>query len=389
MLTRRTFLARVAGLAGCSNSLFSEQPAVAVVGAGTSIPRFTCTTIFGSPRERGKSYGERGKDAIGSFLEKVIYHAFVGQPSPKDALLRYAGACAEAVQAYSPIIHAEFEGMAEGSGRRVEELILITLHEELYHKGSLPSLPHCTAAAAGPPVTTGDTFVGQTWDWMTSVAGKSSLVHWKRPEGPSLLAYGYPGMWAGAGLNSAGLALCWTSAALEDANAGVVRVGIPSYILLTHLLYQESLEAVIEEAQRATPAGWFTFVMADGNGNLLNVEGSPKGVAIERHRGRLARVGFGSRQMTGTTADKEVQHSGRCGKMYELLDAAAGRIDHRSFQHWYEEPKYKIAEPDTLDLMVFNTTARKAYLSRGASYGVEWQEFGFDEVDGSPAQSGK
>ena len=60
-------------------------------------------------------------------------------------------------------------------------------------------------------------------------------------------------MFCGAGLNSAGLALCWTSAGFADQNLRV-RVGIPSYVLLTHFLYQESLDAVMEEARRATNA---------------------------------------------------------------------------------------------------------------------------------------
>ena len=41
--------------------------------------------------------------------------------------------------------------MAEGSGLRPEEIVLITLHEELYHRGVLPKVPHCTAVSVGPP----------------------------------------------------------------------------------------------------------------------------------------------------------------------------------------------------------------------------------------------
>ena len=54
-----------------------------------------------------------------------------------------------------------------------------------------------------------------------------------------------------------------------------------AYVLLAHLLYQPTLDAAIEAAKRGRHAGWFTFVMADGSGRLLNVEGSPEGVACE------------------------------------------------------------------------------------------------------------
>src|SRR5262249_51953477 len=161
--------------------------------------------------------------------------------------------------------------------------------------------------AAGPPATRdGHTYVGQTWDWMTSVARVSSMLLWKRgPDAPSVLAYAYPGLWVGAGLNSKGIAFTWTSHAGQPSK---VAVGIPSYALLTQLLYQPTIDDVIKEAKRAKRAGFFTFVMADGKGNLLNVEGSPEKVVIERPSGTLARVGYGSREMTGTRGKEAVRY---------------------------------------------------------------------------------
>src|SRR6516162_5861207 len=171
------------------------------------------TIISGKPRERGRLYGEKFKDGIHDFLNREIYSAFTGKPSMREQMLRYAGDCGKAVHSYSPEIHDELEGIAEGAGLKLEEAVLITSHEELYHRGVLPSVDHCTAIAAGPPDTAdGCTYVGQTWDWMTSAYGLSSMLLWRRTEGPSLLAYSYPGLWVGAGLNSAGIALCWTSA---------------------------------------------------------------------------------------------------------------------------------------------------------------------------------
>ena len=376
MLTRRAFLHAAAMSAASLSGLPSMRLNASEPGSVPS--KFARTFIQGTPRERGRLYGKLFKDGIHSFLEKEIYGAFVGQPSTKEELLRYAGACAKAVGSFCPIIHEELEGMADTSDLRLEELVLITLHEELYHRTPLPRMPHCTAAAAGPPDTAGESYVGQTWDWMASVAGLSSILHWKRTEGPSLLAYAFPGLWVGAGLNSAGLALCWTSADL--GKGGTPRVGIPSYILLTHLLYQESLKAVAEEAKRATNAGWFTFVMGDAKGNLLNVEGSPKELAVEHHQGQLARIGYGSRQMTKTAPGEKVRFEGRCKKMQELLARSVGAIDDASFRGWFEDPKQGISERSTIDMMVFNTTKRTAHLSRGPGYGVAWQKLGFDDL---------
>ena len=123
--------------------------------------------------------------------------------------------CAKVIGTECPVIADELEGMAEGSGLRLEEHVLLTLHEELYHRGVLPPVSHCTAVAVGKPETRdGIAYVGQTWDWMPSVAGMSTMLEWRRSDGPSVLAYAFPGLWVGAGLNANGLALCWTSADL-------------------------------------------------------------------------------------------------------------------------------------------------------------------------------
>src|SRR5262249_57888877 len=143
-----------------------------------------------------------------------------------------------------------------------------------------------------------DSYVGQTWDWMQSVAGKSRVTEWRRAEGVSVLAYGFPGMPMGAGMNAEGIALCWTSADLGKKGQ-TPRVGIPSYMLIAHLLAQKDLDGVVREARKNKHAGWFTFVLADGHGRLVNGEGSPERVVVEEADGRLARDLYGSRAMAG------------------------------------------------------------------------------------------
>jgi hypothetical protein len=366
---------------------FLQLSALALTGAAPPAARqapvvraHTLTVVSGKPRERGRRYGKAFQDGIRAFLDQEIYAAFVKKPSPRDEMLRYAGACARAVHDYSPAIHDELEGMAEGSGVRLEELVLMNLHEELWHKGVLPKVEHCTAVAVGPPQTKDrHTYVGQTWDWMTTVAGVSTMLLWRRPEGPSVLAYAYPGLWVGAGLNSAGLALTWTSAGGKEAPGP--RVGIPSYVLIAHLLYQKSLEDVVAEAKRATHAGWFTFVMADGTGRLLNLEGSPRELAVEWHTGQLVRVGYGSRQMTRTAETAKVRYHARCQKLYDLLTAQGGKTDGPALQGTFGDPKQGISVGrGTIDMMVFDTTARQAHVARGPAYLPRWKTFTFQEA---------
>jgi isopenicillin-N N-acyltransferase like protein len=379
MLNRRTFLKQSLRVA-CS---VAAVPSVVRLGAAQEDARRVApfgevTVISGTARERGRQYGKCFSDGIHEFLDREIYRAFAGQPATKDDLLRYAGACAKVIGAECPVIADELEGMAEGSGLRLEEHVLLTLHEELYHRGVLPPISHCTAVAVGRPGTRdGIAYVGQTWDWMPSVAGMSSVLEWRRNDGPSLLAYAFPGLWVGAGLNANGLALCWTSADL-GISGQMARVGLPSYVLLAHLLYQENLDAVRETARRNTHAGWFTFVMADGDGRLMNIEGAPDGIEVEETTGRLIRVGFGTRRMSRTKADQAVARHPRCPTMDKLLDEASGQVELATLQRCFGEPSCGICVgTSTIDMMVFDTTHRTAHLSRGAAYGVAWKKYAF------------
>jgi hypothetical protein len=332
---------------------------------------FPITLISGRPRERGRQYGKQFKDAIAAFLDKEIVGAFAKPTQPtRDQMYRYAAACAKEVKAFSPTIHDEMEGMAEGSGLRLEELTLITLHEELWHRGVLPKVEHCTAVAVGPtPGNPGDTFIGQTWDWMETVRNTARMLRWRRPEGPDLLAYAYPGLWVGAGMNTAGVSLVWTS-----AGKGSPRVGVPSYVLIAEMLYQDSLKGAIHVAKKARHAGYFTFVLADAEGRLANVEGSPKDVAVEESAVRMVRQNYGSRKMTGTPADKAAPVNGRCKRVNDILDGHRAPASQDAMRDVFADKEVgKVA----IDVMIFNTTKREAFLSRGPGDKLRFTRFNF------------
>jgi isopenicillin-N N-acyltransferase-like protein len=382
--SRREFL-RVAGCgAAAAGVCWAPRVRAEVRREPPKVSDHTLTVIAGKPRERGRQYGEKFKDAIHAFLDREIYQRFAPTPARRDEHLAYAGQCRAAIQKYSPSVLDEMEGMAEGSGLRLEEVVLITLHEEVGKRGVLPKVEHCTALAAGPPATRdGNTYVGQNWDWMECVYGRSSMLLWKRPEGPSLIAYSYPGLWVGAGLNAAGVALCWTWGDTRGIKGP--RVGIPSYVLIAQMLYQDTLRDAVAEARRATHAGWFTFVLADGKGQLANVEGTPEKLAVEMTRGHLARADFGSREITGTPEGKPIKLHAQCQRMCALLAGKQGELDRATLQGFFGDHKSTVCKHPgdkggfTIDSMLFNCTTREAHVSRGPGCLGRWKTFGFED----------
>jgi hypothetical protein len=99
---------------------------------------------------------------------------------------------------------------------------------------------------------------------------------------------------------------------------------------------------------------------------------------VEHTKGCLARVLYGSQEMTGTKPGQKVPLHARCQKMYDLMESTKGENDLLRLQDYFAEPKYGInVGKSTIDMMVFDTTARTAHLSRGTSYGVDWQKYAF------------
>jgi isopenicillin-N N-acyltransferase-like protein len=390
---RREFLRQLAGGGTLAAGLTGTTRSLAAADqAAPAVPDHTLTVIAGKPRERGRRYGGQFKDAIHSFLDREIYQVCAKHAS-RDSLLRYAGACGKMVQGYSPLVHEELEGIAEGSGLKLEEAVLITLHEEAAgHKGgTLPPITHCTALAAGPPDTRdGNTYVGQNWDWMASVYGLSTMLLWKRPEGPDLLAYAYPGLWVGAGLNTAGIALCWTWG--DGMGIKGPRVGIPAYVLIAQMLYQDTLAAALEEARRATHAGWFAFVLADSKGQLATVEGTPEKLVVQTPRGHAARASYACREILCGREGEPLKLHPQCRRMADLLEGSRGKLDRLTLQGLFgdhqtticKHPKFQggggVSDGGfTVDSMLFNCTTREAHVSRGPGCSGRWKTFRFSD----------
>src|SRR5262245_56917968 len=124
ILSRRAFLQQAGVAAGALGgaSIFQDWVLAEVKPqAEGAIPPLTL--ISGKPRERGRMYGSRFRDGIHAFLDREIYQAFTQKPSPKDAMLAYAGACGKEVKQYSAVIRDELEAIAEGSGLKLEEIL--------------------------------------------------------------------------------------------------------------------------------------------------------------------------------------------------------------------------------------------------------------------------
>jgi isopenicillin-N N-acyltransferase-like protein len=233
--------------------------------------------VSGDPNERGYSYGEAYNEKISRFLKECFYDAFTmgkTKDASKEQMLRFAKRYTPYIEDYSPEVYEEMKGIADGSGKTLEEIVLLSLHEERFILGEEELMRHCTAfAVTGPATKNGETYIGQTWDegyedfWE---GDKPLLLHEIRKTGPDILAYTYPGLLAGAGMNSEGLSITWTSTPRAP-----FEIGVPTYVIIAEVLRKKTIVEALQVIIKTKRAGSFKFTIADKYGEIYVVEATP------------------------------------------------------------------------------------------------------------------
>jgi len=278
--------------------------------------------ISGEARERGFQYGEKCKESISRFVDS-FYTDFKDKKNlSKPEVLRYARKYTPYIEGYSPEVMEEIKGIAEGSERQLEEIVMISMHEEkLSFTGSCTALGATGAATVG-----GETFVGQNWDvgskdWWEG--DMPFLLKVNRSAGPDFLAYVYPGMQSCAGMNSEGICLSWNSVPRVE-----LKIGVPTYILVTEILRQRSIGDAVDAILRAERAGCFNFIVGDKT-EIYNIEATPSDVDLRYVETYLGHANhFVSNKLAGLQDMSKMRASTiiRHDRMNRMLHEKCGKI---------------------------------------------------------------
>ncbi|MEF8799344.1 MAG: C45 family peptidase, partial [Candidatus Bipolaricaulota bacterium] len=239
-----------------------------------SSKRLNIVEISGTPFDRGKEYGSKLKERIGEFVEYLIKEFQEKEGSEQD-LLTHSEKYLPFIKNYSKPIYQEMKGIAEGSGRSIEEVAMVSLHEERRSFSELAQ--NCTAfAVTGEGTKDGSNLMGQTWDITPGLCENADpfLLKVGRESGPSFLSYTYPGMMAGAGLNTEGIGISWNSVPRLGFDYGV-----PTYVIIENVLRQEKIGDALSVVLQAKRAGCFNFVIG-GEEEIYSVEATPEDSAV-------------------------------------------------------------------------------------------------------------
>ena len=165
---------------------------------------FPFIKVSGSPHECGVKYGKAAKKLIRHNIDYYIgiWGRICGM-TEKDALKR-ALTTADPIRKWDAAIYEEIEGIAEGSGSKIEEILAINTRYELTF--SQVKVPECTALVVLPDGTTvGHTLLAQNWDYRPGVKEGCVTLEIRQEGKPAVLLHTEAGAVGHKGVNTYGI----------------------------------------------------------------------------------------------------------------------------------------------------------------------------------------
>ena len=243
----------------------------------------------GSHRELGRAVGEGARDAIHAsvaFFRDNFTAMTQGRLSFAEAE-RLALAYAEEARRWTPRRLEELEGVAEGAGLPLSELLVPNCAEELTSddtgaagsRASAPAGPHsgdhCTAVAVAAG---GRHVIGHNMDWYVVDAPNNVLFDLTVPDGTRLMGIAGAPYLLMLGMSSHGVGNVSNSVHSNDN-----RVGVPNAFVRRASLEGASLEAARERGLLEARARGTNHFLADTTGRLWDIETSATASAFMDH----------------------------------------------------------------------------------------------------------
>ena len=178
--------------------------------------------VKGSAHERGVAHGRRFAREIADNIETYLRRFAASGLDRAESFVeaeRWLGAIASANPAYAE----EMRGIARGAGQREESVALLNARYELAfalfgkeavreaHVRELTEAPAdgCTTFGLLPQVTAdGHAWLGQNWDWLEGVHGRTFVLRVERADKPAFVCLTEAGIAGGKmGINECGIGL--------------------------------------------------------------------------------------------------------------------------------------------------------------------------------------
>jgi predicted choloylglycine hydrolase len=232
---------------------------------------FPLIEVKGTAYEMGRQHGEQAGDLVRKYL--LLIERLAGKP--RDILCRNAERFLEVIERLSPKYVEEVRGLAEGARISFAEAQLCQVRTQALYGGEAG----CTAfALRGEATLDGLILIGQNQEFEPEFAEVATLLRVCPTDGrPRALMITFAGQLGYSGINEFGVAHFANS--LFNCN---LRLGVPPYPMKRAMLEQRSVAEAIALLERHNASTAGNVVLADGQGEIADVEFRPEGTAIYR-----------------------------------------------------------------------------------------------------------
>ncbi len=230
---------------------------------------FPLVEVSGNAYELGYQHGVQAAGLIQRYL--ILIERLTRMS--RETLLRNAMAFLPLIEQLSPAYMEEVRGLAAGAGLRFEEAMLCQARTEAAYMND----EGCSAfAITGEATLDHSPLAGQNQDLPPEYSDVAILLHVKPTDGrPRALMFTFAGQLGYVGVNQTGLALFANG--LYDYQW---HLGLPKYPMKRVLLEQRTVAEGVRLLAQYRSCSANNFVLADGQGDIADVEVRPEGIAI-------------------------------------------------------------------------------------------------------------
>jgi isopenicillin-N N-acyltransferase-like protein len=186
-----------------------------------------------SPREQGRVHGETFAPLVREMVEIRTERTVVnGHFGSVEAVRQAAAKHLPVLERFSPTLHAELLGIAEGAGAEPADVVVLNHYTDLKDLAPEASGADDSCSAVFAPTARG-TLLGQTWDMHGSAAPYVMMLGVPESEaGPACWLFSVTGCLGMAGVNASGLGVTINNLRSTDARIGVVWPALVRRVLM-------------------------------------------------------------------------------------------------------------------------------------------------------------
>ena len=284
--------------------------------------------LRGNSRQRGLQHGRQLRDPIQAAVDfyRHFFREHLGMSA--EGMARRASAFLEPTAQLNPLLVDEYEGIAEGSGQRLEDILALTARYEITFEQV--ALGDCSNLFVGPGRSqNGNTLLGQSWDWRPEVMDFRAVLISRcddQPDHVMVTECGQPGKY---GFNQEGLGV--VSAGLrcrEKAATGRQLFTVLGRTILAQAGFDQACRVLEENAPLAT----VTVLVADEQGRAADFEATPGGIC--RHDLGRDEVYWHTNHCRHVPEPNNFENSRVRGLRWERLTGTQDPVGSETVQGW-------------------------------------------------------